>query len=515
MLVVGLLFALGYLAIAFERPLGVNKAASALLVGVTTWTAVAIGREPGPVVASLLHHLGEVSGVVFFVLGAMVVVELIDAHRGFEFITSRITTRSRRKLLVAVTALSFVLSAVLDNLTTSVVMMSVVRKLVKSEDDRMRFGGMVVVAANAGGAWSPIGDVTTTMLWAGGQVTSWAMIRTVIVPSLVSVLVPLAWVQQRMKGEVLRAPDERSPRLEAWKRESEQALGPDADRVVATLPPEAAAVGQTLVALDLRARSNAWVASIDRDGRTLEPAPNEPLRAGDALTLRGDRAAIGRALGVLAWNEADEPTSPVVRVVVFATGVAALLSVPLFSALTHLPPFMGILLGLGVLWAVTEVVHRRRDDRERPFSVASVLQRVDSSSVLFFLGILLAIGALGSAGLLSTLASTLDRRVGDPDVITLLIGLASSVVDNVPLVAAAQGMYPLAAFPVDHGFWLFLAYCAGTGGSILIIGSAAGVAVMGVQRIGFGWYVRHMSLPALAGYAAGAGAYLAQRLLLG
>lgn len=517
LVVVVVLFVLGYLAIVFEHQLGVNKSAAALLVGVLTWTAFIVGGDPGPISESLVHHLGDIAGVVFFLLGAMVIVELVDAHGGFEIITSRITTTSRRKLLLVVTALSFTLSAVLDNLTTSIVMMSLVRKLTRDESDRMQFGGMVIIAANAGGAWSPIGDVTTTMLWVGGQTTTLAIIKTLILPSIVCVLVPFAWIHRRMKGDIERS-SEPGQGLEGWQRDVTATIARGQDSapatVLARLPADAAAVGKTLVELNLRAQSGAWVWSIERDGETVDPSPRDPLKADDVLTIRGTAAAIESGLRILATNEVEKPTSPTVRAIVFATGVGALLFVPVFKTVTHLPPFMGILLGLGVVWTVTELLHKGRKESQRALSVAAALQRVDSQSVLFFLGILLAIGALGSSGILPSLAGMLDRGIGNVDVITLTIGVSSSVVDNVPLVAAAQGMYPLTTFPTDHAFWLFLAYCAGTGGSILIIGSAAGIAVMGMQRITFGWYFRHMSLPALLGYAAGAGAYLTQRLLV-
>lgn len=405
-----LLFALGYLAIVFEHPLGVNKAATALVTGVACWTALG---EP----EALVGQMGELSGILFFLLGAMTIVELIDAHDGFELLTSRIRTSSRRRLLLVIVVLAFFLSAVLDNLTTSIVMMSLVRKLVRDSEDRMMYGGAVIIAANAGGVWSPIGDVTTTMLWIGGQASGGALVRHLIVPALVSVVVPVLWLGLRMKGSVAR------PATEATA-----------------------------------------------DGR---------------------------------------PTTLVERRVVLIVGAGALVFVPVFKTLTHLPPFMGVLLGLGVLWSVTEIIHKRKNDEVRDaLSVAGALQRVDTQSILFFLGILLAIGALQDAGLLASLAHHMDQTIGNVDVITMSIGLSSAVVDNVPLVAAAQGMYSLAHFPHDHHFWLFLAYCAGTGGSILIIGSAAGVAVMGMERISFGWYVRRMSLPALAGYVAGALAYL-------
>lgn len=417
------LFAVGYLAIVFERPLKLNKSATALLTGVLCWAVYALAGDPQAVEASLHTQIAELSGILFFLLGAMTIVELIDAHDGFQLITSRITTRSRRKLLVTVALLAFFLSAVLDNLTTSIVMMSLVRKLVRDEDDRMYYGGIVIIAANSGGAWSPIGDVTTTMLWIGGQVTALHMVGQLVVPALASVLVPMAWLLVARKGTVARPPVVEDP-------------------------------------------------------------------------------------------AAAPPSTPRDRKIVLFTGMGALLFVPVFKSVTHLPPFMGVLFGLGILWAVTELIHKAKTSEDRDaLTVASALQRVDAPSILFFLGILLAIGALQSVGLLRGLAQIMDRSIGNVDVITLAVGLSSAVIDNVPLVGAVQGMYSLAQFPTDHHFWTFLAYCAGTGGSILIIGSAAGIAVMGLERISFGWYVRRFSLPALFGYLAGALSYLGLRSL--
>ena len=409
MLIVAL-FALGYLAIVFEHPLKLNKSATALLTGVACWI-VADG--------DVTHYVGELSQILFFLLGAMTIVEMIDAHDGFDLITSRIRSTSRRKLLVTLAVIGFFLSAVLDNLTTAIVMMSLARKLTSDDRDRMYFGAIVIIAANSGGAWSPIGDVTTTMLWIGGQITTTSVIQHLIIPSLVSVAVPVLWFVWRMKGDVTRP---------------------------------------------------------------------------------------------TAVDGAHASSTPFDRNVVLVIGVGVLLGVPVFKTLTHLPPFMGMLAGLGILWAATEILHKKRDGGTRgPLSAAAALQRVDTQSVLFFVGILLAITALQSKGLLADLARAMEDLIGNTNVITLGIGLASAVVDNVPLVAAAQGMYSTSVFPTDHTFWLFLTYCAGTGGSILIIGSAAGVAVMGIQQISFGWYVRRISLPALLGYAAGAGTYLLLR----
>jgi Na+/H+ antiporter NhaD/arsenite permease-like protein len=415
---IAVLFAAGYLAIVFEHALTVNKSAAALLTGVACWAAYIMSGDAASISSELHHQVAELSGILFFLLGAMTIVELIDAHDGFQLITSRIKTLNRRKLLVTVAVLAFLLSAVLDNLTTSIVMMTLVRKLVREDEDRMYYGGIVIIAANCGGAWSPIGDVTTTMLWIGGHITSLHIMKQLFIPSLVSVVVPVLWIGARMTGNVSR--------------------------------PE------------------------------------------------------------VAEEQSAERSSPPDRKIVLFTGVGALLFVPVFKSVTHLPPFMGILFGLGVLWIVTELLHKSKSyEHKGALTVAGALQRVDTPSILFFLGILLAIGALASIGALRSLAEHMDRVFGNVDVITVAIGLASAVIDNVPLVGAAQGMYPLTTFPTDHHFWTFLAYCAGTGGSILIIGSAAGIAVMGIQRITFGWYVRKFSIPALLGYAAGALTYLA------
>lgn len=422
-MLLSILFLLGYAAIILEHPLKLNKSASALITGVVCWTVLILMGEAHLINEELLHQMGELSGILFFLLGAMTIVELIDAHDGFEIITSRITTTSKRKLFVVIGVTAFFLSAALDNLTTAIVMLSLLRKLIDNEEDRRYFAGLVIIAANAGGVWSPIGDVTTTMLWVGGQITSVNIIVKLILPALVCLVVPMLLMMLKLKGKITR--------------------------------PE--------------------------------------LPAASLLTANSSNAE---------------------RLTVFFTGVGVLLFVPVFKSVTHLPPFMGILFGLGVLWLVTEIIHKRKNDEEKTsFSVASALQRVDTPSVLFFLGILLAIGALQSAGLLTGLAQAMDSAIGNIDLITMSIGLASAVVDNVPLVAAAQGMYPLSTFPTDNYFWEFLAYCAGTGGSILIIGSAAGVAVMGIERIEFFWYVRRISLPALVGYVAGALVYIGMALL--
>ncbi|MBN8682373.1 MAG: sodium:proton antiporter NhaD [Chitinophagales bacterium] len=406
-------FVLGYLAIAFEHPLRLNKAASALLTGVLCWTVYILYT---PDYHAVVHHLesglGNIAGILFFLLGAMVVVELMDAYDGFELVTERIRTRSKRRLLWTIGLITFFLSAILDNLTTAIVMVSLIRKIISDREDRLLFAGLIVIAANAGGAWSPMGDVTTTMLWIKGQISAINIIKMLIVPSLVCLLVPMLVLHVQMKGEIARPPL------------------PDAD---------------------------------------------------------------------------DRPRcTPRERNTVFFAGLGVLLSVPIFKTVTHLPPFMGMLLGLGVMWLITEIIHGGLDEADKGTrSVAHALRKVDTPSILFFLGILIAISALESNGMLEGLAHWLDKTVGNLTLTGVIIGFMSAIVDNVPLVAAAQGMYSLEQYPQDHYFWELLAYCAGTGGSVLIIGSAAGVAAMGIERIDFIWYLKKVSWLAALGYLAG------------
>lgn len=416
-------FVIGYVAIAFEHTIKVNKAATALITGVICWTFyISFTGDKVMVVDNLLRHLGDLSQILFFLLGAMTIVELVDAHDGFEIITKRITTKNKRKLLWIIALLAFFLSAVLDNLTTAIVMISLIRKLIADHKTRLLFAGMIIIAANAGGAWSPIGDVTTTMLWIGGQITATNIIIKLILPSIVGMIIPLLVMQSYLKGEV-----------------------------------------------------EAPAQIVDDTG-----TPNELHRN-----------------------------------IVFFTGVGILLLVPVFKTLTHLPPFMGILLGLGILWIVVEILHSDKDEEDRKtYTVAYALRKIDSPSILFFLGILMAIAALESTGLLHHLAQAMDEKIGNRNLIVMSIGLLSSIVDNVPLVAAAMGMYSLQQYPPDHNFWEFLAYCTGTGGSVLIIGSAAGVAIMGIEKINFIWYMKRISLLALIGYFAGALAYILQNDIL-
>ena len=415
------LFALGYLCITLEHPLKVNKSASALLTGVLVWTVYMMLGDAGAegVTSALEHHVSAAAEILFFLLAAMTIVELIDAHDGFTIITTAIHTRDKSKLLWIISILSFFFSAILDNLTTTIVMVSLARKVLRDTEDRMLFAGMIVIAANAGGAWSPIGDVTTTMLWIGGQISAANIIKTVFLPSVVCLLIPLFVASRRIKG-------------------------------------------------------------------TVEPMDTQEEKV--SLTTQRERNTV------------------------FALGLGALLFVPVFKTITHLPPFMGILLGLGALWAVVEYIHRRKQDEQKEYySVSRALQRIDTQSVLFFLGILLAIGALESAHILEHLATWMNQRIGNLTAIVTGIGLLSAIVDNVPLVAASMGMYDLATYPMDDFLWEYMAYCAGTGGSILIIGSAAGVAAMGMEKISFTWYLRKISFYALIGYLAGAAVYLLTR----
>ena len=422
-MLIAVVFVAGYLAIALEHPLHINKAASALVTGVLVWVLLMLGREglmpdahagPEGVVHHLMEHLGDIAGILFFLMGAMTVVELIDVHEGFRVITDRITGTSKVSLLWMLSIIAFFLSAALDNMTTAIVMSALLRKLIRDRNDLWTFAGMVIIAANAGGAWSPIGDVTTIMLWIGGQVTAANIVLKLIAPSLVCLLLPLIWFSFTFRGTIQRPEEE--------------------------------------------VRS--------RKGRTGVPAGTQRL--------------------------------------VLGLGLAALLGVPVFKTYTHLPPYMGILLGLGILWVVTERLHRHADDAVQDhLSVNAVLRRIDVPSVLFFLGILTAVAGLQVAGHLTDMAQVLDRSLGDMYLVNTVIGALSSVVDNVPLVAAAMGMYPMTQFPVDHPFWELLAFCAGTGGSLLIIGSAAGVATMGILGIDFLWYLKRMAFPASLGYLGG------------
>lgn len=414
--IIALVFILGYSAIIFEHSIKINKAASAIFTGVVCWAVFALSETDNLIVKDhLSHHFIDIGGILFFLLGAMVIVELVDAHDGFVIITDRIQSTRKKKLVWIIGLLTFFLSAILDNLTTTIVMVSLLRKLVPEARDRLLFASLVIIAANAGGAWSPIGDVTTTMLWIGGQITTFNIIFKTFIPSLVSFIIPAILISYQLKGTFNRS-EKRNELLNSTAFE---------------------------------------------------------------------------------------------RKTVFVLGVFSLVFVPVFKTVTHLPPYMGILFGLGLMWIVTELIHHKKSDNEKGLlSVNHALRKVDTPSVLFFLGILLSVSALQSTGILGSVATFLDQSVGDIRLITIIIGFLSAIVDNVPLVAAAQGMYSLDQFPVDHYFWQFLAYCAGTGGSILVIGSAAGVAAMGMEKIQFFWYMKKISWLALIGYLAGALAFL-------
>ncbi len=417
------IFVVGYIFIAFEQGLKINKSAIALITGVLCWTIyISFSSDKSLINQQLTDHLGALSGILFFLLGAMTIVELIDSHDGFEIITSRITQTDKRVLLWIVSFITFFLSAILDNLTTTIVIVSLLRKLIKNQQDRLLFIGMVVIAANAGGAWSPIGDVTTTMLWLGNQITSANIIHKVFLPSVACLVAPLMVLSIKFKGEIAR------------------------------------------------------------------PSIAQPKH--------------------------DHMLSTKHQSIVFFSGILILVLVPVFKTITHLPPYMGILAGLGILWVITEIIHGRKEETIRhAFSVVLALRKIDTASILFFFGILISIAALQSSGILTGLAIWMTEKIGNIDIIVLSLGILSSIVDNVPLVAAAQGMYSLEQFPTDHYFWEFLAYCVGTGGSMLIIGSAAGVAAMGMEKISFFWYIKKISLLALLGYFSGALIYILQNAI--
>ncbi len=412
-----IVFVIAYAAIALEHPLKINKSAPALVGAGLLWTIYAVFT--GHVTEQLNESLSATAQIVFFLMGAMTIVELVDAHDGFDVITDKINTTRMTTLLWLIGFVTFFLSAVLDNLTTTIVMMSLSRKLLGQREDKLFFAGVIVIAANAGGAWSPIGDVTTTMLWIGGQITALAIIKGVFIPSVVNMLVPLAVISYMLRGRSIVCPD----------------------------------------------------------------------NTNDACS--------------------KYVTTSFERSFMFYAGIGVLCAVPVFKTLTHLPPFMGILFGLGLLWLAGELIHRNKEDGDKEhLTLVSALQRIDMSALVFFIGILLSVATLEHTHILSTLAVWLDKTVGNQSIIVAIFGLVSAIVDNVPLVAASMGMYSLTQYPPDSFLWEFLAYAAGTGGSILIIGSAAGVAAMGIEKIEFFWYVRRISLLALSGYIGGAVTYI-------
>ena len=419
------IFVIAYAAIALEHPIKINKSATALLGAGLLWTVYAVMSGDHALVGNQLNEsLASTAQIVFFLMGAMTIVEVVDAHSGFEVITSRIKTTRLSSLMWLVGFVTFFLSSILDNLTTTIVMISLMKKLLDKHDDRLFFAGMIVVAANAGGAWTPIGDVTTTMLWIGGQITTLAIMKGVFIASMINLIVPLLVVSWMLKGR----------------------------EVVS--PPQA------------------------EDSGLLQTTHFE-------------------------------------RNLMFCMGLGTLVAVPIFKAVTHLPPFMGILFGLGILWVVGELLHLSKGEEEKShLTLVHALQKIDMSSIVFFIGILLAVATLEHTHILGALARWLDQTVGRQDVIVTIIGLVSAIVDNVPLVAASMGMYSLAQYPTDSFLWEFMAYCAGTGGSILIIGSAAGVAAMGLEKIHFFWYAKKIAPLALIGYFGGIAAYIVQYRLM-
>lgn len=454
-------FVIGYLAIALEHPLKIDKTASALVLGMVMWIIYAMGAESiVPVVSSehfsrfladnpalsgaspakqaleyvlnidLVEHLGDITQTLFFLIGAMTIVELVDVHGGFRIITDRITTRNKRRLLWIVCITTFFMSAILDNLTTTIVMIMLLRKLISDQKERWMFAASIVIAANSGGAWSPIGDVTTIMLWVKGNVTAPALITYVLIPSIVSMVLPIFIVSRSLKGDL--------PALESGEDK----------------------------------------------------------------------------FSYITQKE---------RTTIFCLGVGGLIFVPVFKSITHLPPFIGMLFVLGLLWAFTEILYNGKTlEKAQEHRIPKVISRVDMPSILFFLGILLAVAVLQSTGVLRMLAGILDEKLHDIYAIDTLIGVLSSIIDNVPMVAGVMGMYPIADpgatgyaanFVVDGQFWELLSYCAGVGGSILIIGSAAGVIAMGLEKISFGWYLKKFSWLALVGYLAGVGVYAIEKML--
>lgn len=447
-------FIIGYLLIALEHPIKIDKSATALLLGMVMWVLFILGADALPFVvekaaehghaghladfvnAEILHHIGEVATTLFFLIGAMTIVELVDVHGGFSIITDRITSRDKKKLLWILGFVTFFMSAILDNLTTSIVMVMLLRKLVSDPKERWLYASMIIIAANAGGAWSPIGDITTIMLWVKGNISTGAVIMYILLPSLVAMIVPLLFVTGKLNGQL--------------------------------------------------------------DG---------------TISKCGD----------------DNGISKRERNMLFYCGVGGLIFVPIFKTITHLPPFIGMLFSLSVLWVITEIMYNRKPmSPDCQHRLPRVLQRIDTPTILFFLGILMAVAVLQSTGILGDMAGWLDTNVGNIYIINIVLGFLSSIVDNVPLVAAAQGMYSILPleqaqamaagayelnFAVDGAFWLLLTYCAGVGGSMLIIGSAAGVIVMGLEKINFGWYLKNISIIAMLGYLAGAAVLVGELML--
>lgn len=408
------IFLIGYIAIVIEQYVNINKAATALLMSVACWTI--LFAEPQENVDKHLEILSnqmfKVSQILFFLMGALTIVETINVHKGFRIITDYLHVNSKKRLLWLVGLFTFFLSSVLDNLTTAVVMVSLLHKMLEQREDRLVIGGIIVIAANAGGAWTPIGDVATTLLWINGQVTTLIVMRDLFLPSIFCIAVPLIWTSIGFHGKV--------------------------------------------------------------EARVLDPSEAQTEPGGEIILI---------------------------------LGIISLIFVPIFKMLTNLPPFMGIMLALGIVWVFTDLLHYKSSQRDY-LRITNVLPKVDMSIILFYLGILLSILALDSSGLLKAMAFWFNQHLPDPKFIAVSIGLVSSLVDNVSLVAATIGMYDLTKFGPDSTFWQLIAYCAGTGGSILIIGSAAGVAFMALEKVDFMWYAKAVAPKALAGYFAGIFVYL-------
>ena len=420
MIMVAVVFVLAYSMIALEHPIKINKSATALLAAGLMWTLYSFASPLGveSVIHQLTEKLAETAAIVFFLICAMTIVEVTDSHGGFEVITSRIKATKLSSLLWIIGFITFYLSSILDNMTTTIVMVALMKRLLKEHKQRLFFAGIIVIAANAGGAWSPIGDVTTTMLWIGGQITTLNIMKTTWIASMVNLLVPLFIASFMLKGDVV--------------------------------PPDKVENGATT-------------------------------------------------------------TSQFEKTLMFFMGMGSLIFVPIFKSVTHLPPYLGILFALGVLWLTGNILHREKQPEEKEhLTLTKALRRIDMASVVFFIGILLAVATLSANGMLPALAGWLDVKLGNQSLIVIIIGLVSAIVDNIPLVAASMGMYPLSQFPPDSFIWEFMAYCAGTGGSILIIGSAAGVAAMGLEKIEFFWYARRIGPLAFVGYFAGVAAYIIQ-----
>ena len=418
-----IIFTLGYLAITLEHTIKINKSATALMTAVLCWTLIisnASNKEL--IIEQLSHHLSSISEIVFFLLGAMTIVEIIDAHDGFQNITERIKTNHKTKLIWLISVITFFLSAVLDNLTSTIVMMSILNKLIEDKKTKWLLLGLVIISSNAGGAFSPIGDVTTTMLWIGGQISPLNIMKQTFLASLVCMVVPTLIINYIIKGKI-----------------------------------------------ELRANVE---------------------------------------------NSLNFNTNSFERNLIFYVGIGCLLFVPIFKTLTNLPPYMGMFLSLGIIWTLTELIHNKKHVNEKGIlSVSHALRKIDTPSILFFFGILLSISSLEVVGVLPQIASSLNSSIGNLNLVAICIGLLSAVFDNVPLVAALQSMYSLNDYPQDHYFWELLAFTAGTGGSCLIIGSAAGVAVMGIEKIDFFWYLKKISWIALIGFMAGVATFLIQHYL--